>query len=257
MGGEDSIFLQLAEPATVWVGATLVALVLAVRRAERAGLDTAWMFAAGVAGVVGAWMGGYGYTLVDTPYRIVAEPGLLAGIVDGPKAAFGALLGGGLAGSGVLWMRGERVGAYADAAAPALALGYALYRVGCLWNGCETGAPTTLPWAVGGPLGEFEHPVAAYHAVAGLGLYLGLRRRTVGDGTGALLAVGGYGLLRFGLEFARVEPVTWWGLHPGHWWSLGVVVAAAGLWIAWGRLSTQPTPTPSAVDSRPPPTPGR
>jgi phosphatidylglycerol:prolipoprotein diacylglycerol transferase len=225
-------------PSTVWTAAVLIILGLAIRRAERAGLDPLLIFGTGAAGLAGAMVGGDWYCLADTPQRVAQNPWLLVQILDGPKALFGALLGAVIAGMGTLRLFGASARTYADAAAPAVALGYAVYRLGCLWNGCEVGIPTDLPWAVEGPGGAATHPVAAYHAAVGLGLYMGLRRLRVGDGRVALLALGGYGLLRFGLEFVRVEPVAWFGLHPGHWWSLLAVALASGTWVYLRRIQS-------------------
>ena len=67
---------------------------------------------------------------------------------EGGMSFHGGLAGGLLA--GVIYMRKHRlpVLAIADAAAPGLALGYAIGRVGCLLNGCCYGGPTTLPWGL-------------------------------------------------------------------------------------------------------------
>lgn len=228
----DPIITALWAPSTVRVGAILLVVCLAVRRAESGGLDPLRMFSVSVVGLVGALVGGDWYCLAGTPHRVGQNPWLLAQVLDGPKAMFGALLGTVLAGVGMLRLLRAPVQAYVDAAVPAVALGYAVYRLGCLWYGCEVGTPTGLPWAVEGPDGRATHPVAAYHGLLGLGLYLGLRRLPVGDGRVAFFALGAYGLIRFGLEFVRVEPVAWFGLHPGHWWSLlAVVLAALGLGV--------------------------
>ncbi len=225
-------------PSTVWTVAVLVVLVFAVRRAEEADLDPLLMFGAGIAGLAGAWVGGDWYALAGTPHQVLSSPWRLVQVASGPKALFGALLGAGLGGGSLLWLRKVSVSAYADAAAPAVALGYAVYRIGCVWNGCELGTATDLPWAVTGSDGTATHPVAAYHALVGLGLYLSLRPMRVGTGRVALLALGGYGLLRFGLEFVRVEPVMWLGLNPGHWWSLLAIVVAGGAWVFGHHLSS-------------------
>lgn len=236
-------------PSTLWILAILVVLGFAVRRAEQEGLDPLLMFVAGVAGLAGAGVGGDWYALAGTPHQVLENPWLLTQVLDGPKAMFGALVGTSLCGAGLLWATGASVRAYADAAAPAIALGYAVYRIGCLWNGCEAGTATTLPWAVTGPEGTEVHPVAAYHAVAGLLLYLTLRPLPVGTGRVALLALGGYGLLRFGIEFVRVEPVSWLGWNPGHWWSLvALAVALGGAWILRHRFRSPTTSRSSMLE---------
>ena len=60
------------------------------------------------------------------------------------------------AAAAVLWVAHRRrlpLGSTLDAAAPALALGYGVGRVGCFLVGDDYGAPTQLPWGVKFPVG--------------------------------------------------------------------------------------------------------
>ncbi len=67
---------------------------------------------------------------------------------EGGLSFHGGLLGGVLAGVLLAHRRGVSFWTLADIASPALALGYAVARVGCLLNGCCYGAPTSLPWGI-------------------------------------------------------------------------------------------------------------
>ncbi len=86
---------------------------------------------------------------------------------------------------GILYVRsrGIRVWRVGDAAAPSMALGIAIGRVGCFLNGCCYGLPTMLPWGVrfpndsiasytfpGAPL----HPSQVYLSLAGLAIFIWL-----------------------------------------------------------------------------------
>jgi phosphatidylglycerol:prolipoprotein diacylglycerol transferase len=105
----------------------------------------------------------------------------------------------------------------ADLYGPALALGQAIGRIGCLMAGDDYGKPTTLPWAVtftnpeaaaigGAPLGVPLHPVQLYESLACLGLFfflVWLSRRRHFDGQIVLSYAVGYAVLRFFIEFFR------------------------------------------------------
>src|SRR5262249_8817508 len=75
----------------------------------------------------------------------------------------------------------------ADVCAPAIALGQAIGRIGCLMAGDDYGSPTNVPWAVtftdpdaasigGAPLGVPLHPVQLYESIACLILFFILVR---------------------------------------------------------------------------------
>lgn len=118
------------------------------------------------------------------------------------------------------------------AATPALAFGHLIGRIGCFLVGDDYGTPSVLPWAVPFPDGLPPttvpvHPTQLYEAI-GLGL-LGWvltqwRRRGVSDATvlGRYLVTAG--VLRFGIEFLRVNERVAFGLSVAHLVSLAVIV---------------------------------
>ncbi len=105
----------------------------------------------------------------------------------------------------------------ADVCAPAVALGQAIGRIGCLMAGDDYGRPTTMPWAVtftdptaatlgGAPLDVPLHPVQAYESVVCLLLFVflvRLLRRKRFDGEVILAYTLLYAMARFILEFFR------------------------------------------------------
>jgi len=103
---------------------------------------SALVFAAGLGGIVGAKV--Y-YALLNWDWHVLLDrSGLVwyGGFVVGAAA--------------VLWVvRRRRLAAWSllDAAAPALALGYAVGRIGCFLVGDDYGRPSKLPWAVAFPVG--------------------------------------------------------------------------------------------------------
>jgi phosphatidylglycerol---prolipoprotein diacylglyceryl transferase len=145
---------------------------------------------------------------------------------------FGGFLGG--VGSG-LWMlhrhRVPLIPALA-AAAPALAVGHAIGRIGCFLVGDDYGRPSDLPWAVAFPEGlppttARVHPTQLYEAAAlavVAWLLIRWRRRGLADAE----VLGRYfvlaGLIRFAIEFIRVNLRILGPLTLAHVLALSLVV---------------------------------
>ena len=138
---------------------------------------------------------------------------------------------------------------FADAAAPAIALGQAIGRLGCFAAGCDYGKTSHLPWAVtftsdyahryvGVPLNISLHPSQLYESGTTFLIFLGLlwiygRRRFVGQAFCAYLIL--YGIARFGLEFYRGDPGRGFVfdglLSTSQFISLLMIPAGAGLYL--------------------------
>ena len=170
---------------------------------------------------------------------------------------YGGLIGA-VAALAVL-LRKRRIGfwTFADMAAPAVALGHAIGRMGCFLAGCCWGRECSLPWAitftdpvaernVGVPLNVPLHPTQLYEsagllALCGLLIALGTRRAP-----GRVFAVylGGYALLRFTIEFFRGDPrgaVLGGALSTSQLIALAGIAAALGIgW--WSRTKTADAP---------------
>ncbi len=198
---------------------------------------------------------------------------LLLLIVEGPRyltswAEFveflrsGGVFYGGLIGAVValvVLLRKRRIGfwTFADMAAPAVALGHAIGRIGCFLAGCCWGRECSLPWAVtftdpvaernvGVPLNVPLHPTQLYES-AGLfalcGLLLAVGKRLRPAQTFALY-LGGYALLRFTIEFFRGDPR---GTVFGGALSTSQLIALIGIAAAlsigwWSRTKTADAP---------------
>ncbi|MEW5849348.1 MAG: prolipoprotein diacylglyceryl transferase family protein [Myxococcota bacterium] len=120
----------------------------------------------------------------------------------------------------------DRIGAGFDCAAPGLALGMVIGRVGCFLAGCCHGSETALSWGVQYPAphpmaGVPVHPVQLYesgfHLLALLLMPLLFKRR-IFEGHVFVFLVGSYAVARAGLEMLRGD-------------------VARGLWLD-GALST-------------------
>ncbi len=191
--------------------------------------------------LVGVLAGLVGAKLLWTAEHRGEEPLLALLTSRGGLSWFGGLVGG--VGTALLLVLYRRwpLHPLLAAAAPALALGQALGRIGCFLVGDDYGLPTSLPWGVAFPRGlpptlRPVHPTQLYEA-AFLGaltlLLLHWRRQGARDrqllARYALLA-GGF---RFGLEFLRTNVRVAGGLTVAQYASLGLL--ALGLWLLADR----------------------
>lgn len=94
-----------------------------------------------------------------------------------------------------------------DAAALPLALGYAIGRWGCFFNGCCWGTPTEVPWGVYSRFAEgLRHPVQIYDSLLTLALFFYLIWRSKSTKFGGQLfleTLMGFAIVRFVVEFFR------------------------------------------------------
>lgn len=98
-----------------------------------------------------------------------------------------------------------------DLAAPFIALGYAITRIGCFLNGCCYGQLTDVPWGVVFPVLEngTRHPTQLYSSFAALLIFILLRLTRplkYFNGFRFFLFIVLYGIYRFIVEFFRVDP---------------------------------------------------
>lgn len=203
-----------------------------LHRESRRGDLPAGAVDAGIAGVLGGLAGA---KLLWVGEHLGEKPFLDLLLARGGMSWFGGFAGG--VAAGLIFMRWRRVpmGAVLAAATPGLALGHAIGRIGCFLVGDDYGRPTSLPWGVAFPDGLPPttvpvHPTQLYEAAALVPvalLLLHLRRARAPDrrvlGTYLLLA----GLVRFSIEFLRVNPRVVGPLSVAHVASLAATVIGA------------------------------
>ena len=213
---------------------------------------SAVLLAAGVGGILGAKI--Y-YAMLYGDWRLLFDR---SGLVW-----YGGLIGGALA---VLWTvrrRGMPMLRVLDVGAPAVAVGYAVGRVGCFLVGDDYGVATRLPWGVrfpyglpfpttagnmrafGGDIdpsaaaGELVgvHPTQLYETLAGLLILVVCRQMLRRGAQPGLTALTGFGMLaaeRFFVEFLRAkDDVFFGGVTLAQVISLVLLV---GLGVGWLRL---------------------
>jgi len=128
------------------------------------------------------------------------------------------------------------------AAAPALAIGQAVGRIGCFLVGDDYGRPTSLPWGVAFPQGlpptlERVHPTQLYEALALAGLAALLvhwSRRGVDDRRLLAAYLGLAGASRFAIEVLRVNTRVALDLTVAQWASLLAMLASLMV-LSWRR----------------------
>jgi len=152
--------------ALAFVGAWLVMRHELTRRAGRGDAAGGLIFAAALGGLVGARL----YWLVENTDDVHAGD-----VFSGAGFTwYGGVLGGGLAVLLAARRVGVRLPDLLGAAAPGLALGYALGRIACQFAGDGTyGERSGLPWAMSYPHGEVPttervHPTPVYETLTGL-----------------------------------------------------------------------------------------
>lgn len=218
---------------------------------------SALVFAAGVGGIVGAKV--Y-YAILFHDWHLLFDR---SGLVWYGGFVLGA--------AGVLWtMRHRRLPGWpmADIAAPALAIGYGVGRIGCFLVGDDYGRPTDLPWGVRFPVGLPEttagnlrelfhvaipdsvpdstllrvHPTQLYEtamAVAIWGIAMWMFRRRLQPGAIALTVLALLAVERFLVEILRAKDDRFFGpLTLAQVISLAVLALVGVVaWLRRGRLA--------------------
>lgn len=187
--------------------AVLVASQLAARQAPRVGAAPAQLLDLCIWSVVGGLAGGRLVYLAQNWPLYRAHPWEIIRLDHGGLVFYGGLIGGVV--TAVLLVRRWRwpVVPTLDLLIPYVAIAQAVGRLGCFFNGCCYGRPTTGPWGVLFP-GEAlaRHPTQLYESAALLVLAAALLRRArqpIAAGTQLAWYGVGYGAWRFAVEFLR------------------------------------------------------
>jgi phosphatidylglycerol:prolipoprotein diacylglycerol transferase len=185
------------------------------------------------------------------------HPGLIIG-GDG-LTAYGAILGATLG----IWiyfkLTKTKMGYIFDLLAPACIMAQAIGRLGCLFNGCCFGAPTTLPWGLvytdpmsfGFTGGIPAHPTVVYEIIYCVIIFvvlLVLRNKLQPKGSLFVLYLALYALWRLGIDFLRDGTPFLFGLHQAQFISLVVLLITVPWMIKNTRWIKKNTKTPPASD---------
>jgi phosphatidylglycerol---prolipoprotein diacylglyceryl transferase len=229
--------------------AFLAAGAVVGRRLTELGKPVDWAYEIIFAGLIGGVVGSRLYYVVQNNAYDSSQIFSGSGLVW-----YGGAIGGAIGVLAWAWYRGFLGLGLLDLCAPALALGYAIGRIGCQLSGDgDYGKPWNGPWSMAYPDGTLPttrtvHPTPIYETLAmGIGALIlwNLRDRFR---AGVLFAI--YllyaGTERFLVEFIRRNDHVFAGLTSAQLESLGMMVAGA-VWIAVvsRRTGLRPAPQPT------------
>lgn len=231
------------------VVAIMVGSWLVGRRARAEGVDAV------LAGRLVGWLivGGFiGAHLVDRliyfPEETRRDPLTLLKVWAG-ISSFGGFLGG--VAAAAIFIRREKIGAaywrYLDAIAWAFPFGWFFGRMGCFVAYDHPGAPTDFFLGQTYSDGVVRHNLGLDEAlamipIAALFALLGRRPRPPGFYVGLLAVV--YAPVRFLFDFLRLVDVRYFGLTPGQWGSIALLLFGAGIVAAAQRRGRLPDSPP-------------
>jgi phosphatidylglycerol:prolipoprotein diacylglycerol transferase len=207
------------------------------RRLKELGRPPDWAYEMVFAALIGGIAGARLYWILTNLDDVRGD--VLGGVFGGSGLVwFGGLLGG--AAGVLLWARrrGMLNLELIDACSPALALGYAVGRIGCQISGDgDYGSPTDLPWGMAYPHGvvpttDVVHPTPIYETLSMSLVAWALWRARFALRPGLLFAC--YlvmaGSERFLVEFVRRNAPVLAGLTQAQLLSLAMI-GGGGVWL--------------------------
>lgn len=217
--------------------AFLVAGAVIGRRLKELGRPADWAYELAFAALIGGLIGSRLDFILQNLDEVQGD--LLGTLFSGSGLVwFGGLVGG--AAGVVLWahLRGFLGPRLFDVCAPALAVGYAIGRVGCQLSGDgDYGVPSDLPWAMAYPEGtvpttEEVHPTPIYESLAmGIAaLVLWRLRDRFRPGTLFAIYLVIAGVERLLVEFIRRNEPAVGGLTTAQILSIALIIAGAA-WL--------------------------
>lgn len=241
----------------VGLGVLAAAAVFALEARRRGHTDERIVYV-----VLGALLGGAVFMRLGTWMQhldLRQNASLLEHWLYGNRSILGGLVGAWLGVHVAKRVVGYRLRT-GDLFAPAVALGMAVGRVGCLLTELP-GTPTGSTYGVsldpaaaarvGAAAGVALHPSFVYeivfHAVAFAVIWLYLRHRITAPGETLTLYLAGYGVFRFGVEFVRGNEVVWEGLTRPQLFLLATVPLLLGRVVWQARKGVYRRPVPAEV----------
>ena len=207
------------------------------RRLKELGRSVDWAYEMVFAALIGGLVGARLYWIVANLDEVGDD--VIGGIFGGSGLVwFGGALGG--AAGVLLWAR--RKGMFnlqlLDICSPALAMGYAIGRIGCQVSGDgDYGVATDLPWGMAYPDGvvpttDVVHPTPIYETLAMLlvGWWLWRRREAFRPGLLFAFYLVLAGVERLLVEFVRRNDTVAAGLTEAQLLSL-VMILAGAIWL--------------------------
>jgi len=171
------------------------------------------------------------HVLYEEPGYYALEPMAVFEVWNGGFVFFGGVIGAWIGALVFSQWRRQPFWFWADLAAPPIALGYAIGRLGCFLNGCCYGKICELPWAVD-LHGAIRHPTQIYATLWELGviaILIFIERHIKRSGNLFNIWLLLHCLGRLGMEALRDDPrgALIGGLTISSW--LAVAMMGAGL----------------------------
>jgi phosphatidylglycerol:prolipoprotein diacylglycerol transferase len=164
--------------------------------------------------IIGAVVGArVAYVVTEYRYFLSVPWWYVLMVSSGGLAFHGGLIGGFLAGFWFVKVKKIYPWKLADLAAPFIALGYSIVRLGCFMNGCCYGKISNAPWALRCAANDtaLRHPTQLYSMIGSLiiaVILFRLRNHRHFNGFLFLLYVGLYSIMRFIVEIFRESPMV-------------------------------------------------
>jgi phosphatidylglycerol:prolipoprotein diacylglycerol transferase len=217
-----------------------VGIFLATRAAEREGLESQFIADLGLVVILSAVVGARLFHILFYDLQnTLANPGELLRFRQTGLVFYGGLVFA--VAASVIYSKWKHVSlpVVADIAAPSIAIGQAIGRLGCLMSGCCYGRPASIPWAIKFPyLDYMRHPTQIYEMLATLAIFVALmlfRKHKTIDGQVIWLYLVLYAVARFVIEFFRGDnPRILMGLTISQVIGVLVLIAAVPLgYVLW------------------------
>jgi len=210
----------------------LVATWVAARRLERHGIhaEEMWNFSFWV--IVSAMIGARIFHMVYEPALFLAQPLEFFRVWHGGFSEMGGFLGA-LIPTYFFWKKHKtNFLVMADCAAFALPLGFGVGRIGCFLIHDHPGTLTHFMLGVKYPDG-IRHDHGLYLAIEGFLLFLLfvlLDKKQARPGTFVIAFFALHGIVRFFLDFLRINDVRYAFLTPAQFTAVGMVIGAGVFW---------------------------
>jgi len=198
----------------------------------RRGYDERLAYDITLCAYIGGWVGARLF-IIPTGWEYFVEDPIAFLLSSSGWVWYGGVIGG--AAAALYWARRTKFPmlVLTDIAAPCLAIGLGIGRIGCQLSGDgDYGIPTDLPWAMSYPNGvvpttDLVHPVPVYEMIVCFVLFAYLLRRArtnppAGDIMGRYLIWSS--AFRFLFEFVRRNPAWLAGFTTAQWMSVGAIL---------------------------------